>query len=101
MPGGTRRRRSGVAGGVLAPDAPAAACGEESLALRGMSRGIAAGRLGEVVLGFNETSDPALSPSMPPELPRAYSRYRQLGRGLGYVANYGPAIWGFLKGLAQ
>lgn len=66
-----------------------------------MTRSVVAERFGEVVFGFNETFDPTLTPSMPSELPRAYSRYRQLGRGLGHVANYGPAIWGFLKGLAQ
>jgi len=83
-----------VAGAVLAPQAEAAAAGA-------LARGVLGARLLQVGQGFQETFDPSGVPSAPVPLPRAGSRYQQLGRGLGYVANYGPAVWGFIRGALE
>lgn len=64
----------------------------------GRELGIIAGARGvEIAYGFGETFDPSGIPSPPPSLPHAGSRYQQLGRAAGHIANYGPEAWVFLQ----
>ncbi|HUO72627.1 MAG TPA: hypothetical protein VMU39_17795 [Solirubrobacteraceae bacterium] len=56
-------------------------------------------RIAEVAFGFGETFDPTGVLSLPPSLPRAGSRYQQLGRAVGEIANYGPEAWMLLQRL--
>lgn len=68
----------------------------------GRDLGIVAGARGaELAYGFGETFDPSAVPSLPRSLPRAGSRYQQLGRAAGQVANYGPEAWVFLQQISR
>jgi RHS repeat-associated protein len=73
---------------VIAPALEGALAAQGAIA--GAARVGLAQRAGEVAFGFNETFAPTGVPSAPLSLPRAGSRFQQLGRAAGYVANYGP-----------